>query len=106
MARPYSIVLIYLTMSHKDCHETGDTLWTGAAKRVKDPFVIFFVVAENISVAVIGAQLEATVTDAVPLVENLHHLKDPGIPALRTKAKRALISFVSRVAFNMECLFH
>ena len=72
-------------------------------------------VAEDVEVAVVGENFEALIAHAVPLVEDFRDLIGANggrrLPANvrcanQPKAQRALISFVARVAFDLESQAH
>jgi len=72
------------------------------AERIQKPFIFLLVMAKDIRIPVVGEQPEATVPDAVPLVQNLHDLKRLGIFCRRTEPKRPLVRLVAGVTFNLE----
>jgi len=77
-----------------------------AAERIEGPRIVLFVVAQDVEIAVIGADAEASVSDPVPLIEHFRHLIGAPIPRLRDEAQRALVRLVAGVAFDLETEAH
>ena len=56
---------------------------------------------QHIEISVIGADFEALIADAVPLVQNLLHFICTGLDSEGSEAERALVGFESGVTLNL-----
>lgn len=79
---------------------------TDSAERIQNPFIFLLVMAKNVDVAVIRAQPETAVSTAVPLVQDLHHLKHPGMLCVGTEPKGPFVSLVASVTLNVQSQWH
>jgi hypothetical protein len=80
----------------------GTRSGAASAEGIEGPFIVFLTMAKDVNISVVSMHFETMVANAVPLVENLHHIEPPGAFLARLKTLRTFISLVARVAFNVQ----
>jgi hypothetical protein len=72
------------------------------AEGIEDPEVVGFVVAKDVEIPVVGADLKAPVAQSIPLVQDLGHFKGAGILSQGPEAERPFVRLIPGVTFDVE----
>jgi hypothetical protein len=59
-------------------------------------------VSKDINVPVVSLYFETTIPYPIPLVEDLHHLKNPGILPVGVEKQRAFVRLIAGITFNVQ----